>query len=488
MNPTVSDTADDPAVKQPARASFNSESEYTSIQPPESKETSLLEPHETKSSAWLLLRQSNFRIYFLGALASNLGTWFQSTGQIVIAYQVTHSVFIVGLIASAQFAGMAFSPWAAVLADRVGTRNFLVATQCASAGLAMWMAWRYHSGLLGVHTLVFGALGLGLAYALALPVQTALVPSLVSRGDATEAVKMNSVSYNVGRAVAPALYVLVIGFVSVDSIFVVNAVSFIVFAVCLATVLRRLNHTSGHEQVQHGPADDPPRSTHPHVTDGFRTALKYRRILLLLAIVGAVTFADDPIFVLSPALAHVRLQMSTHWTGYFIAALGWGCVLGSLPPTSKKDDPRRASRHAAYGLALLSASVVVFAAGFSAQISLLAAFAAGAAGLYTGTAAQTALLSHKTNKNMAGNVTSVAALWAIAWAGTKPFASLLDGSLAIRFGLLPAAAVLISPALAIALCEIWLPESTKLDIKNLTIKATANLRTKFPVYPEASGE
>ena len=68
------------------------------------------------------------------------------------------------------------------------------------------MAWRYHSGLLGVHTLVFGALGLGLAYALALPVQTALVPALVDPADATNAVRMNSVSYNAGRALAPALW------------------------------------------------------------------------------------------------------------------------------------------------------------------------------------------------------------------------------------------------------------------------------------------
>ena len=301
----------------------------------------LVPPRRARRSAWLVLRQPGFRLYFLGTLTSNLGTWFQSTGQIIIAFQITHSVFIVGLITSAQFAGMVFSPWAAVLADRIGTKTYLVSTQVASAGIALWMAWRYHSGLLGVHTLVFGALGLGLAYALALPVQTALVPALVDPADTTEAVRMNAVSYNVGRALAPALYVLVIGFLRPDLIFVFNAASFIVFACCLARVLGRLNHTSRQEHDRRDRGKEPDRYARPHVTDGFRTALRHRRILLLLAIIGAVTFAEDPIFVLSPTLTHTALQVSTHWTGYFIAALGWGCVVGSLPPTSKKDNARQ---------------------------------------------------------------------------------------------------------------------------------------------------
>src|SRR5450631_2417030 len=93
-----------------------------------------LASRKTRHSAWLLLRQRDFRLYFIGSLVSNFGTWLQSTAQILIAYQVTHSVFVVGLIAAAQFAGMTLvSPWAAVVADRVGPKTLLVATQGASA-------------------------------------------------------------------------------------------------------------------------------------------------------------------------------------------------------------------------------------------------------------------------------------------------------------------------------------------------------------------
>src|SRR5207248_1756037 len=80
-------------------------------------------------SSWQVLGQRDFRRYFFGSLISNLGTWLQSTAQVLIAYQVTRSILMVGLIASAQFAGMVVSPWAPVLAARVSSRAVLVGTQ-----------------------------------------------------------------------------------------------------------------------------------------------------------------------------------------------------------------------------------------------------------------------------------------------------------------------------------------------------------------------
>ena len=195
-------------------------------------------------------------------------------------------------------------------------------------------------------------------------------------------------------------------------------------------------------------------------------ALLQPRILLLLAIVAAVTLADDPILVLSPALA-VKLHLSTAWTGYFIAALGWGSVLGSLPPTATGvHNHKSASRSAAISLLVLGVSIFVFILGLSTLLSLLAAIVAGAAGLFTGSAAQTALLRHQTDKSASlASVASIAALWAIAWAGTKPFASLLDGWLASHHGIVSTTMMLALPALAIALCELWLPKSIREKVR-----------------------
>lgn len=454
MSPTISDTSAGPPLLAEPRDS--------TAPAPRSQDVRTAALEGKSGSPWLLLFQSNFRLYFFGALVSNLGTWLQSTVQVIIAYQITHSVFVVGLITSAQFAGMIFSPWAAVLASRIGTKRFLMGTQSLSAAIALWMALLHHFRLLEIHTLIFGAFGLGLAYALALPVQTALLPTLVDPRDATDAVKMTSVSYNAGRALAPVLCVFVIALIGPGLIFMLNATSFIVFAACLAHVLGRVDN-NGQQGLKHAHEKPAGRSEHPRVTDGFRTALRYRRIFLLLAIVAAVTFADDPIFVLSPALAHVKLHLPTLWIGYFIAALGWGSVAGSLWPTSRKSDARKSSRRAAIALIVLSISVIVFTMGLSREISLLAAMVAGAAGLYAGSSAQTALLLHQEKKAVV-SVASVAALWAIAWAGTKPFASLLDGLLGAHVGLIWAAFALTTPALLIAIGEIIVPKWLKQEI------------------------
>lgn len=437
-------------------------------------------------SSWQVLGEPPFRRYFLGSLISNLGTWLQSTAQVLIAYQVTHSVFMVGLIASAQFAGMVVSPWAPILADRFSPRAVLVGTQGFSALTAILMAGLHFAGILGVGWLLAGALSLGFAFALALPVQTALVPALVRGENAADAVKMNSVSYNTGRALAPALCVPVIIFIGPDLIFAINALSFAIFVI----ILRQLPHMAHDTRLRQTFADMLgrlwsaivprvgavrtanhawPTSTRPpraRVRDGLITALRRRRLLLLLAIVAAVTLAEDPILVLSPAVA-ARLHMPSASAGFFIAALGWGSVLGSLVPTSAADNTARlasryASRRAAVSLIVLSASIVMFAMAPSFEFSLVAVIAAGGAGLFTGTAAQTALLRHQQkNSSDVATVASVAALWAIAWAGTKPFASLLDGWLASHIGIAATSLVLVLPAAGIALCELLLTPERK---------------------------
>ena len=220
------------------------------------------------------------------------------------------------------------------------------------------------------------------------------------------------------------------------------------------------------------------------MTDGLKTALLHRRILLLLAIVAAVTLADDPILVLSPALAHNSLHLSTYWSSYFIAALGWGAVLGSLPPTSTgHDSAQRASRYAAYWLLVLATSVIVFAMGLSPEISLVAAIVAGAAGLFTGTAAQAALLGHQRSTGASvSSMASVGALWAIAWVGTKPFASLLDAGLADRLGIMMACLALTLPAITISIAELSLASRHKRAIAVSAEQFTSHIipRIVFP--------
>ncbi len=166
--------------------------------------------------------------------------------------------------------------------------------------------------------------------------------------------------------------------------------------------------------------------------------------MLLLAMVAAVTIADDPVLVLGPSLAHQILRVSSRWAAYFLSALGLGTVLGALLPARPST-----ARRATIPLAVLALSVVVFALGISAYISFAAAVTAGAAGLLTGASAQALLLEQAGPRH----ATQVMGLWALAWAGTKPIASLADGWLAGCVGVHWTAMLLAMPAFGVAILE-----------------------------------
>lgn len=401
-----------------------------------------------KRSAWRALRHRAFALYFWGNLASSLGTWLQNTAQILLIYRLTHSVFAVGVITCAQFSSsLLLGPWAAALARRFGGPRTLIATQIASAGTAAAMAAAQAAGLLSEQFLVLGALILGLAFTFALPLQTALVPRLITDADTEAAMAMNSVAYNTGRALAPALCVAVVTWLGFSWVFALNAVSYLVFA----SALVRARPARGS-----GPGRGPARAR-----DGVRAALDRPRILLLLAMVAAVTFADDPVLVLGPALAH-RMGMSSDWAGYFLSALGCGTIAGSFRPAADPvaGGPSPASRRAARSLLLVAAMVAVFALGLSPWLSLLAAFLAGAFALRTGAATQAQLV-----RQQPARAAAVMGLWAIAWAGSKPLASLIDGWLAGSHGLWVAAVALGTPALLLGAAEISLRDGARAALK-----------------------
>ncbi len=398
---------------------------------------------EKRSSSWRVLRQPRFATYFTGSVVSNLGTWLQNTAQMLVAYQLTHSVFAVGVITSVQFSGfLVIGPWAGGLADRLGARRVLVCTQLLSAATCSILAYLAFIGALTEQPLIWGALVVGLAFTFALPVQTAMIPRLVDGHDIRGAMAMNSVSYNAGRTIGPVLCVLVLDSIGAGWVFALNAVSFVIFAAVVVAVCPVRVTAAGRY----------------HDWTGLRAVLRRPRILLLLAIVATVTIADDPVLVLGPALTHQVLKVSSAWPAYFLSALGLGTVLGALVPTKPST-----SRRAAAALLALALSVILFTSGLAPWLSLLAALMAGVAALLTGAASQ-ALLLGAAGPNQSAQVM---ALWAVAWAGSKPFASLTDGWLASHFGVLTAGLALATPALIVACLEIWLPKTRKTKMKAL---------------------
>ena len=386
------------------------------------------EANQQRSASWHTLRNRHFRFYFAGSVTSDLGTWLQNTAQVLLAYRLSHSVLAVGLVTCAQFSSpLVLAPWAGVMTDRFGGRRILLATQVTAAAVAAVIAGFVFAGSASAWVLAFGAVASGLAFTFALPARNVTVRRLVSPADVNPAFAMDSVSYNLGRAVAPPLSVLLVTAFGFGWAFAVNACSFLVFAVGLMLA------GSGHDAGEQGTGRKESR-----LKDGFVFVAEDWEIAVPLLMVAAVTVADDPVLVLGPALAEHQ-HVAASWAGWFIAALGAGTVLGSFRPVRRTPSHRQA----AMALAGLAVCMILFVQCSWAWGSLAAAFGAGVSCLIANSSTRSLLASRAGPRREA----SVMAVWAIAWAGSKPLASLSDGLLAGVVGVKWTGVILAIPAL-----------------------------------------
>ena len=181
----------------------------------------------TTGSALDPLREPLFRSLWFAAVISYTGTWMQNVGAGWLMTQLTVSPLMVALVQAATTLPvfLVILP-AGALADMVDRRRFLLITQA-------WMV--VAAGLLGVFTL-FGwttpwiLLGftfmLGLGAVMNDPAWQAITPEIVCAENHAPAVALNSVGFNVARAIGPALGGLVIAVTSSGIAFLMNAISF----------------------------------------------------------------------------------------------------------------------------------------------------------------------------------------------------------------------------------------------------------------------
>jgi predicted MFS family arabinose efflux permease len=413
-------------------------------------------------SSWHTLRYRSFRYYFFGSVVSDFGTWLQNTAQVLLAYHLAHSAFAVGLVTCAQFTSpLVIGPFAGVMADRFGGRRTLLLTQVAAATLSAALAIMEFCHVLTEWPLVCGALFGGLTFTFALPARNVTVRRLVPPEDIRPAFVMDAVSYNLGRALAPPITIGIVALTHGYGLaFAINAFTFLAFTFALVLAGR-------------GADAEPERRS--RVKDGFIIARRSRMILLLLLMVAAVTVADDPVQVLGPALTS-KLGVSQSWSGWFIAALGAGSVLGSL----RRPRHLPGLRLAATVLAALGVCMIIFVATPFVWVSVGAALAAGVTCLLANSMTRT-LLSQTAGVNQA----SVMAVWAIAWAGSKPIASLADGLLAGWIGVRPTGMLLALPAftpIVVLLIRAWLPKPDQVEDQTIAARlVTARLVTPQPV-------
>jgi MFS family permease len=384
-------------------------------------------------AALRLIRQPNFGFYFAGNALSATGTWFQNLAAALLVYRLTGSELLLGILSFSQFAAiLVLAPWAGSAADRYDRRRLLIVAQSAGVLLAGALALLAQLGLADAATVIGFALGLGVVSACSIPAQSALITQLVERDQVASAVGLNSMTFNLARAVGPALAALSVSQLGIPASFGLNAASYALFVGALVLVRPR-------EQVRVSRAESGLR-------ESFRLIRREPRLAVLLFIVAAVGFASDPVNTLAPAWAHEFGKPDTY-AGFIIGVFGAGAVAAALLLTGRIYGSRR---RMATTLLIVGTAMIAFSLSPWLPLGYVFLFVAGFAYLAS-VAHATSRLQLEVAEHQRGRIM---ALWSIAFLGLRPLASLADGAIAAAAGVRWAGIVLSIPALIAALV-VW---------------------------------
>ena len=185
------------------------------------------------------LKYPNYRLWFIGQLASLIGTWTQTAAQGYLIYELTKSPAYLGYASFANgLPTWFFTLYAGAIADRMSRRTLMVITQTSMMILAFILAiLTFTSAVQWWHILILSFL-LGVANAFDAPARQAFVLEMVDREDLTNAIALNSTMFNLAMVLGPALGGLIYYAVGPGWCFTINGISFI--AVIIALLLMRL--------------------------------------------------------------------------------------------------------------------------------------------------------------------------------------------------------------------------------------------------------
>ena len=288
----------------------------------------------------------NYRLYASGALVSNVGTWIGRVTQdwVVLTELTHHDAAALGAITATQFAPVVLlAPFAGSLADAYPKRRLLMLSQSALAVTSLVLAGLLLTGSATLAS-VFGiALLQGIATALDNPTRQAFVSELVPEGHLTNAVGLNSASFNAARLIGPGVAGLLIAGIGTGWAMVLNAASFVaVLAALLAMNPRELR-----------PA--PRRRGRGGVREGFAYVSRRRDLQLIMGLVFVLGTFGMNFQITTALMATSVFHADARAYGIISSVMAVGSLAAALLAARRKSPSLRLLLAALAGFTVFSA-------------------------------------------------------------------------------------------------------------------------------------
>ena len=293
------------------------------------------------SPTFRALRIRNYRLYALGGVVSNTGTWMQRVAQDWLVLQLHHgsaaeASTALGLTTGLQFLPiLLFSPYAGLVADRMPKRRLLQLTQAAMGVASVVLAVLALTDVVTTWMVFATAFAFGIGSAFDAPARQSFVSEMVGPDDLANAVGLNSASFNLARVMGPAISGFLIaalgsGIRATGVVILVNGISYL-------AVIAALQLMTVHELT--------PVARAPRGKGMIRDGVRYVRgrpdlMLILVAVFFAGTFGMN--FQMTSALMATQVyDRGPAEYGLLGTTLAIGSLTGALLGARREGRPRQ---------------------------------------------------------------------------------------------------------------------------------------------------
>lgn len=290
------------------------------------------------------LKYYNYRVWFFTAIVANTGTWMQRVAQdwLVLTELTDNDGFAVGVTTALQFLPLLFvTPYAGVLADRYDKRKIMYVTQSLMGLLAAGLGVLVLTDRATVEIVYIFAFLLGTVAAFDTPPRQVFVSELVEPKHLTNAIGLNSASFNSARLIGPAAAGLLIALVGTGWVFIINGVSF--GATLLGLMLMK---SAKFYPVKHQPRNK----------GQIRQAASYVRhrtdIMVIMVVAGVVSCLGLNFQLTSATMASEVFGKDAGEYGLLGSIMGIGSLTGALMAARRGEARVRLVVIAAFGFGI----------------------------------------------------------------------------------------------------------------------------------------
>jgi MFS family permease len=360
----------------------------------------------------------DFRIMWIGACTSSIGTWMQKLAQSWLVLQLSNDPRILGLD---SFLGetpiFLFALIAGVVADRFDRRLLLIGSQCVQMASAFLLAYLFATGEARIWEILTLSFVVGTAQSFGAPAYQSLLPSLVPREHLPNAIAMNSIQFNLARLIGPAVGGFALTTLGAAWCFGLNGVSYLAVIATLLIV---------------SPNFVPSRTTE-RVWDSMKGGVAFIRrdlnIVSLIFVSFACTYLGIPIVTFLPVFAKDVFAGDAATYTLLLSVEAAGAITGALL-VAARGKRAHIGRDALVGVISLGAFMLGFALAKPMWLSCVFLFFGGMS-LIACFSLFSSLVQFMATDEMRGRVMSI---YNIAFRGGMPIGSLVTGLLIPRFG------------------------------------------------------